>query len=289
MVDEAIRFPVRLRCDLQEVNLTAGVSLRPMRADEVPQLLGVQSVVLDENGRLKSLVSSPDATSSLMGPDLDQYDQFYSSNYVAIVPSRDEAKNLNLALKLMGRSCTALWIGTSGDTSNKDSRGHSKHFLGPPCYFGSQPLRLDSGGPEALDAIASGCRRLANDRKFAVMADIFLYAMSVAPRQESRCIELSVVLEMLLLPKASTELSYRFALRLAKLASAKLGESSQVWFSKGQQIYRTRSRLVHSGQDDKLGEAAPLIEETARALLSMYVREPNLFAEAALDALCIAA
>jgi hypothetical protein len=256
-----------------------------METNDVPQLLGVKSVVLDEEGRLKSIVFSQEAPIAFVGPDLDQYDQFYSSNYVATVPSQEEAKILNLALKLQGRSCTSLWIGTSGHTNAK---GHSRHFLGPPCYFGSAPLTLTLDGARELDAIATACRRLGGDKKFAIMADIFLYAMSVAPRNESRCIELSVVLEMLLLPKASAELSYRFALRLAKLASAKLGEQSQDWFSRGQQMYKSRSRLVHSGQDENLSETAPLIEETARVLLAMYAREPNAFADAALDALCIA-
>ena len=113
--------------------------------------------------------------------------------------------------------------------------------------------------------------------------------MSVAPRNESRCIELSIILEMLLLPKASAELSYRFALRLAKLASTQFGESSQEWFKKGQQIYKTRSRLVHSGQDDSLEANTELVEETARRLLALYVRTPGLFDESGLDALCIAA
>ena len=287
MINEQIRFPIRLRCELLEVSLGSGVSIQPIADHDRPQLMGLKSATLDEHGRVESyVVEAEDPLGIFGGPDIDQYDQLYSSNYVANVPSMEAAKNLNLAFKLLARSCTALWIGTTGETGNK---GKAKHFISPPCYFGSEPLKLDAKGVEDLGELLSACRALESDRKFSVMADVFLYAMSVAPRDESRCIELSIILEMLLLPKASTELSYRFALRLGKLASAQFGESSQVWFANGQQIYRTRSRLVHSGQDNALKETAALIEETARRLLTLYVRDPKLFEESALDALCIAA
>ena len=287
MASEPIHFPVRLRCELPEATLGSDVNIRAMSAGDRPRLLGIKSATLDENGRLKSYVAdAADPLFGLMGPDLDYYDQLYSSNYVASVPSRQEAKNLNLAFKLFAHSCTSLWIGTSGDTN---LAGHSRHFIAPPCYFGSEPLNLDAAGVQELAGLLSACRALESDKKFAVMTDIFLYAMSVAPREESRCIELSVVLEMLLLPNASTELSYRFALRLAKLFAKQLGESTEEWFARGQQIYKTRSRLVHSGQDEKLAQTASLIQETSRRLLAMYVHKPGRFQEASLDALCIAA
>jgi hypothetical protein len=281
-----IQFPFRVRCGLSEADLGSGTSIRAMNADDRLQLLGISSVAFDENGRLKSYVATRADPFDVIGPDLDQYDQLYSSNYVATVPSRQEARNLNLAFKLLARSCTSLWIGTSG---NSKLTGHQSHFVGPPCYFGSEPLSLDAAGVQELSELLCAFRALENDKKFAVMADVFMYAMSVAPREESRCIELSVVLEMLLLPAASTELSYRFALRLAKLMSKKLGESSEDWFAKGRKIYKTRSRLVHSGQDENLAENAQLIQETSRRLLTIYVREPKLFEESYLDSLCIAA
>jgi hypothetical protein len=287
MATEQILFPIRLRCELPEVSLGSCVSIRPITEHDRPQLLGLKSATLDEQGRLKSYVAdTTDAFSYLGGPDIDQYDQLYSSNYVASVPSMEDAKNLNLTFKLFTRSCTALWIGTSGDVAKT---GHAKHYVSPPCYFGSEPLKLDAAGVEDLGALLSACRASGSDKKFSVMADIFLYAMSVAPRDESRAIELSIVLEMLLLPKASTELSYRFALRLAKLASTQFHESSEEWFEKGQKIYRTRSRLVHSGQDNALKESAALIEETARRFFALYARNSKLFEESSLDSLCIAA
>jgi len=287
MATEQILFPIRLRCELPEVSLGSSVSIRPVTEQDRPQLLGLKSATLDEQGRLKSyVVDAPDVFSNLGGPDIDQYDQLYSSNYVASLPSMEDAKNLNLAFKLFARSCTALWIGTSDDATKA---GHAKHYVSPLCYFGSEPLKLDAAGVEDLSALLSACRTLGSDKKFSVMADIFLYAMSIAPRDESRSIELSIVLEMLLLPKASTELSYRFALRLAKLASTQFHESSEEWFAKGQQIYRTRSRLVHSGQDNALKDSASVIEETARRLFALYARNPKLFEESALDSLCLAA
>ena len=287
MTASRILFPIRLRCVIKNIDVSSDVQIREINAEDRLQLLGLKSATLDEHGRIKSyIVETVDSLYTLMGPDLDQYDQLYSSNYVAIVSSLPEAKALTLAFKLLAPSCSALYIGTS---IKENSSGYSRSFLRPVCYYGTQPLKLDPEDINALILLFAACRNSDKDRKLSVMADIFLYAMSVAPRNESRCIELSIVLEMLLLPKASTELSYRFALRMAKFAAAHLGESSSDWFSRGKKIYKTRSRLVHSGQDDSLGLTSELIEETTRRLLAAYIRNPSLFTDAALDRLCIAA
>ena len=111
--------------------------------------------------------------------------------------------------------------------------------------------------------------------------------MSDEPRPATRFVEVSTLLEMLLLPKQSTELGFRFALRLAKLGG-RLGYIDPVeTFQKAKTLYAIRSKLVHSGSDDRLVQYQELAYEYARRLLTMYLFSPSDFAEDALDQLCI--
>jgi hypothetical protein len=119
------------------------------------------------------------------------------------------------------------------------------------------------------------------------MSDTYLHAMSPGLREESRFIEVAVILEMLLLPSRSAELSYRFSLRLAKLMSKHFGESIAEVFERGRSIYKTRSNLVHEGSDRELEAVAPIAYNYARTLLAAYHDDKTLFLEANLDALCL--
>jgi hypothetical protein len=266
--------------DFEEIRLADDVCIYRIDDASRARILGINKVVLDENGRLKSYVSaSPDQLAALTGPELDQYDQLYSSNYVASVPAPIDASHLNFALKLLGPSCSSLFIG--------HEEPGTKHFLSPACYYGDNPLEIGKTEVATLSHLFA-LRRSAKDAKLELMAEMFLYAMSVAPREESRFVELSIVLEMLLLPTSSTELSYRFALRMAKFLAKHWTADPTESFEVGQQIYKTRSRLVHAGRDDNLPQIGLKIEKTVRLLLSKYLSNPELFQDNALDALCIA-
>jgi hypothetical protein len=276
-----IEFPLRLVSDLDEVCLAEDVCIRRIDDASRTRILGISKVVLDENGRLKSYVSRSlvDPLGALMGPDLDLYDQLFSSNYVATLPTHEDASHLNFALKLLGPSCSSLFIGCE--------QPGTKHFLSPPCYYGDTPLAIGASEAKALSRLLA-LKRNSKDPKLELMAEMFLYAFSVAPRKASRFVELSIVLEMLLLPTSSTELSYRFALRMAKFLAKHWAADPIESFNIAQQIYKTRSRLVHSGRDESLPEIVPKIEEAVRQLLTTYLTNPELFEDSVLDHLCIA-
>lgn len=274
-----IEFPLRLIAEVPELRLADDIHIRPIDAASRARILGIEDVVLDENGRLKSYVSMGPDPFALVGPELDQYDHLYSSNYVASVPTHEDAVHLNFALKLLAPSCSSLFIG--------HEEPGTKHFLSPPCYYGDTPLAIGEPAVTTLSHLLTFKRRSKNP-KLELMAEMFLYAMSIAPRKESRFVELSIILEMLLLPMSSTELSYRFALRMAKFLAKHQAADPTESFKVGQQIYRTRSRLVHTGRDDALDGIGPKIEETVRVLLTKYLSNPELFGDNALDDLCIA-
>lgn len=277
--NEEIEFPIRLVCEAEQLRLAEDVVLTAMTEGSRLRLLGIEKAEFDEHGRINSYVSrGADPFSDFIGPDLDSYDQLYSSNYVASVPNIDVARDLNFALKLADASCTSLFVGKG--------RSGSTSFIYPPCYYGSQPLTVAEETAENLSTLLM-VKRTSAMPKLKLIADMLLYAMSVAPRNESRFIELSVILEMLLLPTASSELSYRFALRLAKFSAKYFGADATEVFAAGQMMYRTRSRLVHAGRDADLQLVAPLVEDAVRKLVAKYMEDPRLFDEAALDALCI--
>ena len=162
-------------------------------------------------------------------------------------------------------------------------------FCAPPGYFGKVRQRLDEKVLSELQTILKEIRKRNNDAKLGLMRDIWMYAMSDAPRRTSRFVEVSTLLEILVLPKQSTELGFRFALRLAKL-SAKLGyDDPVVAFDKAKMLYSIRSKLVHSGSDDRLEHHGHVANELARRLLVQYLVSPEIFSEDALDKLCIAA
>jgi hypothetical protein len=277
--ERCIEFPLRLIAELPDLRLADDIWIRPIDAAARERILGIKDVVLDENGRLKSFVSMSLNPSAIVGPELDHYDQLYSSNYVASVPTHEDAVHLNFALKLLAPSCSALFIG-------HEETG-TKHFLSPPCYYGDSPLTIGEPAIKALSHLLT-LRRRSKNPKLALMAEMFLYAMSTAPRKESRFVELSIILEMLLLPISSTELSYRFALRMAKFLARHWAADPAESFKVAQQIYKTRSRLVHTGRDDALEGIGPKIEEMVRMLLTKYLSNPELFEDNALDDLCIA-
>jgi hypothetical protein len=274
-----IEFPLRLTSDFEEVRLAGDVRIHRIDDASRARILGIERVVLDENGRIKSYIStsSDPLGGTLVGPELDWYDQLYSSNYVVTVPAPKYASDLNFVLKLLGPSFSSLFIG--------HEEPGTKHFLSPPCYYGDSPLVLREAELTTLSQLFA-LKRSAKDAKLELMAEMFLYAMSVAPRKETRFVELSIILEMLLLPTSSGELSYRFALRMAKFLAKHWAADPTESFNVGRQIYGTRSRLVHAGRDDDLPQIGPRIEEVVRMLLTKYLSNPALFEDNALDALC---
>jgi len=269
----SIEFPFRLKSTLDEFVVADDLHVRRMDEDSRKRLLRIKEVEYDDQGLLKRFVALPGCLlADFATPHLDVNDQFCSSNYVLTASSRERAIDFNLALKLYGTSCSSMYLGYGMDGST--------HFITPPCYFGTEVLSIDEDGVPELVRLTDRATRGRTDPKFGIMSEMYLYAMSREPRKESRFIELAIILEMLLLPQSSSELTYRFALRFAKLLSTRFGRELTQAFTLGKAIYATRSRLVHTGKDDSLDQIATSALEATRALLTAY-------SEASLDALCL--
>jgi len=126
-----------------------------------------------------------------------------------------------------------------------------------------------------------------DDNLFQIMSDIYMHAMSDKIRPESRFIELSIILEMLLLKTKAAEVSYRFSLRLAKFMWKYFDYSVKEVFENSKDIYTTRSNIAHAGEDKKLEINTPIAHEYVRKLLSKYLEDKTLFCNEKLNELCL--
>lgn len=276
-----IEFPFRLDSTLDEIVISDDLHVRRMNDEDKARLLHIENAEYEENGRLTKFKALEGCLLyELDVASLDVDDQFCSSNYVLVTSSRERARIFNLALKLAGSSWSSLYIGYGSDKS--------VHLLSPPCYFGQSALVVAQNEASSLAQLVKRLSDAQDDSKLETMSDIFMHAMAVDVRMETRFIEVAILMEMLLLPSSSQELSYRFALRLAKLMQKLFEKSPSEVFAQGKSIYTTRSNLVHTGKDRNLEKIAPVAYDYARSLLSAYTADKTVFQDVALDALCLA-
>lgn len=272
-------YPLALDCELQDISVDDDFRLRAISDEDRRRLFGICNVTLDSTGRLGGL--TPVAQGSAPhGPDINKTATLYASNYLLICTDANKARDFNFALKLVARSWSSLYIGYRSDGA--------KAFNSPPCYYGKTRLSINNEILTELKKLLCVIQKRSNDSKLNLMRDIWMHAMSDAPRRETRFVEVSTLLEMLLLPKQSSELAFRFALRIAKLAEHfGFGEAAAT-FEQAKTLYGIRSKLVHSGHDSRLTTHEEAAYEYARILMVHYLHSPNLFVDAELDKLCLA-
>lgn len=274
-----IYFPFRIKCGLPSFIVADDLVIHRMDDKAKERLLHIKDVEYDEEGRIKKVTALQDDLFSLFGPSIDDNDEYYASNYMLCAPSRKRAEEFNLALKLCGHSTSSLYIGYDD--------GGTVHFISPPCYFGKSALEITGASTKNLSQILSHVSFNRDDKKVQIMSEKYLYALSRDIRKESRFIELAIILEMILLPKASVELSYRFSLRMARLMSKLFKVKTEEAYKNAKRIYSTRSNLVHSGADKDLEQVAPIALDYTRRLMCAYLEDKAIFGEASLDGLCL--
>jgi hypothetical protein len=276
-----IEFPFRLRSELTEFAVADDLFVRHMDDETKTRLLRIEDAKYNESGKLISFTSLPDCLfSDSIGPEIDEIDEFCSSNYVLIAPSLERAKEFDFALKLAGNSSSALYVGFKTATL-------ARYFLNPPCYFGDIALGVEKADAQRLTTLIEQIERARIDEKLQTMIEIYKHALARQRRKESRFIEIAVILEMLLLPRTTVELSYRFSLRLAKLMNKLTGESIREVFKHAHHIYKTRSHLVHGESDSHVDSISPVAYNYVRILLATYLEDRTHFQEANLDEMCL--
>lgn len=279
--DFLIEFPFRLNSVLPKFEVAEDLHVCQMSAEAKRRLLRIEDPHYTAEGKLTEFISLPGCLlSGEIGPDIDEVDEFCSSNYMLVAPSPERAKEFNFALKLVGASASSLHIGFKTTTP-------ARYFLGTPCYFGRLALPVGEREVTELVTLVRLIEHARTDKKFQTMCEVYMHALTRDRRKESRFIELAIILEMLLLPSSSAELSYRFSLRLAKFMGKLSREPISNVFKFARRIYTTRSRLVHAGTDNDLDDIAPVAYDYVRILLAAYLGDRQQFQEEHLDELCL--
>jgi hypothetical protein len=99
--------------------------------------------------------------------------------------------------------------------------------------------------------------------------------------------ELAVILEMLFLPTADRELSYRFQLRIAKWFNRHYRTDISSVAGTAKRIYKLRSDIAHSGAAKIGADDLADIRNLTRMALRKFVLDASSFTDRYLDELCL--
>jgi len=139
-----------------------------------------------------------------------------------------------------------------------------------------------------LRMLLSALNSLAADRKLDTVIEKYRYAESASgPSRALRFLELAVILEMLFLPRQSTELSYRFQLRVAKWFHRHYREDTRQVATQAKRIYTIRSDIAHKGTATISEDDMKSISRLTRMALHKFVLERRLFEDEYLSELCL--
>lgn len=155
--DFLIEFPFRLQSALAQFAVAEDLHVQRMDDGAKDRLLRIRDAEYTEDGKLTKFTQLPDCMfAGDIGPDIDEIDEFCSSNYMLIAPSPERAKEFNFALKLVGNSASALYIGFKTTTP-------AKYFLGTrvwaPLPVTWPPTPCFSFRPGLPSILPAGLRR----------------------------------------------------------------------------------------------------------------------------------
>ena len=277
-----IVYPLRLRSDFNTFKLNNNLRVRRMSLADKERFLKIKNPIYDADENLKSwqplegcLIDIKLLSGEYFGVSME----FCSSNYMLIAANADIARAFNFAIKIISDSKSGIYMGF---------RNGDRFFFYPPTYYGSEgPLRVEKTTTTKVKKLINQIESAHKDNTLLTIIDMFHLATSPSLRDESRFIELTIILEMLLLPSQSQELRYRFSLRMAKLLNKLYKGPLEATYEKAQDIYDIRSRLVHSGKHRKCKAMLPIAFEYTRLLVSAYLENKDMFTDDNLNKLCL--
>jgi hypothetical protein len=169
---------------------------------------------------------------------------------------------------------------------------HGIFYVHPTPYRGEEIFTVDSRSLLALKGLITKLGSLETDKTLSIIIQKYLYALSSEGFSEShRFIDLAIIMEMLLLPKKSKELAYRFGLRFANLLKKRIGSHSRAdirdLFATGKRIYDVRSRIVHGGFDKRAKDELEALSTFVQQSILLYLDNNALFRDEALDEMCL--
>jgi hypothetical protein len=283
-------FPIQVKSASKEVQITDEVCFKEITVAEKEHYFNIKHIETNENGLISDIrYKNPyvfhclyDHALSLDNRDLNDY--LLLSNYFLIVPDKEVAINVMFAINLLEHTKTGITIGHSSE-----GKFYSLNILLKNNSTKSEIFDLDKN-LILLQRLMTDISEMSGKhlKRMILFREKFL--SSLGNDLQNRFLELSVILEMLLVGKSFSEIGYKFRIRFANLVSKKIGDkefNSNELLSIGKKIYETRSKIVHDGHSDMTPIHLPKLEYFARQILKLYVELPELFEDENLDAMCI--
>jgi hypothetical protein len=290
-------FPLQLKSSSRIIKIGTNVFIKRIDDISCQKALGIRGIVynFDEDGRITRLSHEKGSIAmfALHMPALVDRRLISSRlltinylNYVLVVNTLEEAKNFQHALKLINyRTKSGISVGFS-----YTSGGHLLSFIHPEPYFGKEIFEPSSANVKLLSKIMNQLLKMQGDDKLQLILQKYQYALSSEGLINSqRFLELSIILEMLLLPDANVELSYHFRLRFAKLFSKYHegdGDTDEL-YRKGKILYDMRSNIVHKGSDRRIEDNIDILKGFTQRAIRLYLSDAFIFTEKNLDNLCL--
>ena len=289
-----VKVPLTLFSDIDDSQICKGTVLRRIREQEIIELFGIQDRRLDDKLNLVGCtpITHKNPTEDglfqfgdVVSHELSNHLPVFSSNYIMEIDQDDPKDLINcLVITLKLRPFTKTGIGVYFD----EKRNTNIISPNPYCKLGKY-LSLKKDELHEFQDLLTRVGHITNDPKFILLIEKYLFSVSgVQISDKNRFLELAIAMEMILLPKKSEELRFRFSLRGSKLLNMFNGQDKKEAFDLTKTIYDVRSDLAHKGISDKLSRELLLkCQEVTSLLIKKYIEDDSLFNDKKLDEICL--
>ncbi|MCG8428813.1 MAG: HEPN domain-containing protein [Chromatiales bacterium] len=282
-------FPLIITCNRKTIKITDSISLSRIDIKKNRELIGVEEIIVNESGHVISWSGYSDSSpwyfwALHLRDNIGANLHLRQMNFILEVQKREEALLVGIAMKLLCGTKSGPYIGFSDIRLSS----FSVHSLIHRPYWGEGYLYLGKKEIKQLKSLVRQLEGLQADKKLNTIIKKFWYSESYSGQATSiRFLEMSVILEMLFLPKAVSELSYRFQLRMAKWFNRHYRKNLKEVADDAKKIYRTRSKIAHSGTAKISRDELNNVRDYVRFAVRKYLTDPSIFKDDYLEELCL--
>ena len=292
-----IYYPILFRkCTVRKFVFSSNVSMQNMTMAKRIALIGIKTIQMDlKNGGIKQITHPKKKKKCAMSFDhffegsfLGGYStDFLASNYLILFnnESYEDFLAINVAFK--------LWTLTSSGISYSIAPDKNSFGFSPPSHFGGtfDYANITLKDLRQIKKIFEKYKTVKDDEHLKLMIDNFFYALSGEKKinYKIRFIQLTTILEMLYVPNGQQELSFRLAIRAAKIIGKNKSYDAISSFGELKKIYEIRSKIVHQGEYKKedLQKYFGILANFVRISLFVYLDNPKVFKDEMLNAIVL--
>ena len=286
-------YPLKLKTNLNQITISDNVTIRKITNKELERFFGMQNRKLNKQGHIvktNSLKSGIFPYGDVMYHIISNLHSLFSSNYVLeTLDNKKIPEYINLLVKLLFPGSSGICVGFNDETP-------SIYFYQNPYWKSGQIANIKSVDIGVMTKQFEKLSEVENDKKMKLVFEYYLNALSGEKiPDEIRFLNLMTILEILYLEDGKQgELSYRLALRIAKMFELQYSENPSEIYNDFKNntcgLYKIRSDIIHSGQSNYFSKNKAklfnLIEYVRKSIL-LYLDEKSLFSLDNLDNLVL--